>query len=29
MAARDSYQGQAVERSKRFARIIANGGRQI
>ena len=28
MAARDSYKGQALERSKRFARIIANGGRR-
>jgi hypothetical protein len=28
MPARNSYQGQALERAKRFARIIANGGRR-
>lgn len=28
MAARDTYKGQAIQRAKEFARIIANGGRR-
>lgn len=28
MAARDSYKGQAIQRARQFARIIANGGRR-